>query len=57
MGMRDGHRLVIRSSDFFARLGSVVAVEALEELPQEIKTEQVSVRLAASAAWMHGLEK
>jgi hypothetical protein len=51
MGIRDGHRPVILSIDLLAMLFSSLKVE--EELPQEIKSEQVRVRLAASAILRH----
>jgi hypothetical protein len=55
MGIRDGHRLAILSIDLLARLFSLLEVE--EELPQEIKNEQVRVRLAARAILRHGFWK
>jgi len=55
MGTRDGHRPVILSIDLLAMLFSLLEEE--EELPQEIKSEQVRVRLAASAILRHGFWK
>ncbi len=51
MGIRDGHKPVILSIDLLAMLFSSLEVE--EELPQEIKSEQVRVRLDASAILRH----
>ena len=51
MGTRDGHRPVIVPIDLLAMLFSSLEVE--EELPQEIKSEQLKVRLAASAILRH----
>ena len=55
MGTRDGHRPVIVPIDLLAMLFSSLEVE--EELPQEIKREQVRVRLAASAILSRGFWK
>ena len=55
MGSRDGHRLAILSIDLPTMLFSSFKVD--EELPQEIKSEQVRVRLAASAILRHGFWK